>query len=177
MTRGNSLGVAISLTVLALKAFVLPLLIQRRLKIINQDSRPSDPSNNELRDDTYLNPTAGVFISALLIGGAFVVTGPLFTNTGSTSSYLAPTGIAIVLIGFLIISSRRRAISQLIGFVVVDNGITATALFVSGGVPTLVELSSSVDVLLVVLILQAFTYRLRDHFGHTDISQLRNLRD
>ncbi|CAG4909789.1 unnamed protein product [Acidithrix sp. C25] len=177
VNRSKLTGVMIALFVLTLKAIVLPVLIQRRLKLINAESKQGGNRSDVMRDDTYLNPTAGIFISSLLIGGSFVTTGPLFVNVGSISSSLSPTGIAVVLIGFLIIASRRRAISQLIGFVVVDNGITATALFVSGGVPTLVELSASVDVLLVVLILQVFTHQLRGHFGHTDISQLRELHD
>ena len=176
-SRGNPAGIAISISVLVLKAIVLPHLIQRRLNLITKESTTQESLIEELKDDTYLNPTAGVFISSLLVGGAFITTGPLFINTGSPAPSLSPTGIAVLLIGFLIIATRRRALSQLIGFVVVDNGITATALFVSGGVPTLVELSSSIDVLLVVLILQVFTHRLRNHFGHTDTSQLRELRD
>lgn len=175
--RGVVAGVVVGIGVLGLKAYLLPLLIQRRLRLMSEDSEKLGTQSDEGRDDTYLNPTAGVFVSSILIGGSFVVTGPLFANSGSTSSSLTPTGIALVLIGFLIIASRRRAVSQLIGFVVVDNGITATALFVSGGVPTLVELSTSIDVLLVVIILQAFTHRLRGQFGHTDISKLRELHD
>lgn len=177
VNRNKLTGVAIALFVLTLKAFILPVLIQRRLKLINEESKQVGSRSEEMHDDTYLNPTAGVFLSSILIGGSFAITGPLFINAGSISSSLSPTGISVVLIGFLLIATRRRAISQLIGFVVVDNGITATALFVSGGVPTLVELSASVDVLLVVLILQVFTHQLHGHFGHTDISQLRELHD
>ena len=65
-----------------------------------------------------------------------------------------PVGLALVLIGFLVLLTRRSALSQLIGFVILDNGIATTAFLTSGGVPLVVELGVTLDVLLVVLILR-----------------------
>ena len=80
-----------------------------------------------------------------------------------------PVGLALVLIGFLILISRRQAISQLVGFVVLDNGIATVAFLIVGGVPLVVELGVMLDVLLVVLILRVLTGRLLRAFGATDL--------
>lgn len=83
----------------------------------------------------------------------------------------------MVLIGFLLLVTRRRARSQLIGFLLLDNGIATIAFLTSGGVPLLLELGVSLDVLLVVLILYVFAGRMRNKFGNTDVDQLRELHD
>jgi hydrogenase-4 component E len=76
-----------------------------------------------------------------------------------------------------VLTTRRRALSQVVGFLLLDNGIAATAFLVTAGVPVIVELAVSMDLLLVVLILQVLTARLRAAFGDTDIDDLRQLRD
>jgi hydrogenase-4 component E len=58
-----------------------------------------------------------------------------------------------------------------------DNGITATAFLATSGVPLIVELGVSFDLLLVVLVLQLLTVRLRTAFGSTDLDELRELHD
>ena len=73
--------------------------------------------------------------------------------------------------------TRRRALSQVVGFLLLDNGIAATAFLVTAGVPVIVELAVSMDLLLVVLVLQVLTARLRAAFGDTDLDDLRQLRD
>ena len=88
-----------------------------------------------------------------------------------------PVGIALVLIGFLVLVTRRHAFSQLVGFLVLDNGIATVAFLTAGGVPLVVELGASLDVLLVVLILQVLTARIRAEFGDADLDDLTELRD
>jgi hydrogenase-4 component E len=58
-----------------------------------------------------------------------------------------------------------------------DNGIATIAFLMSGGVPLMVELGVSLDVLLVVLILQVLTSRIRSEFGDIDLDDLAELRD
>ena len=88
-----------------------------------------------------------------------------------------PVGIAVVLIGFFVLATRRRALSQVVGFLLLDNGITAVAFLATAGVPLIVELGVSLDLLLVVLVLQILTGRLRAAFGATDLDELRELHD
>lgn len=82
-----------------------------------------------------------------------------------------------MLIGFFALATRRRALSQITGFLLVDNGIAATAFLATSGVPLIVELGVSLDVLLAVLVLQVLTTRLRTAHGVADLDELRELRD
>ena len=86
-------------------------------------------------------------------------------------------GVAVVLLGFFLLVTRRRALSQVIGFLLLDNGITTVAFLATSGVPLVVELGVSLDVLLVVLVLQIVAARMRLAFGHTDLDSLSELRD
>ena len=63
------------------------------------------------------------------------------------------------------------------GFVILDNGIATTAFLTSGGVPFVVELGVTLDVLLVVLILRVLTSRLQSAHGGIDLDELTELRD
>ncbi|HSK31971.1 MAG TPA: hypothetical protein VK903_00670, partial [Propionicimonas sp.] len=102
---------------------------------------------------------------------------PLVELDPTPTTQAVPVGLAMVLLGFFLLVSRRRALSQVAGFLLLDNGIAATAFLVTAGVPLIVELAVSMDLLLVVLVLQVLTVRVRAAFGDTDIDELRELRD
>ncbi|HEX7589598.1 MAG TPA: hypothetical protein VF362_01310, partial [Demequinaceae bacterium] len=76
-----------------------------------------------------------------------------------------------------VLVSRRRAVSQAIGFLMLDNGIAATAFLITAGVPLIVELGASLDILFAMIVLGVLTDRMRQSFGDTDLNQLRELRD
>jgi hydrogenase-4 component E len=82
-----------------------------------------------------------------------------------------------VLIGFFVLVTRRRALSQLIGFLLMDNGITAVGFLTTTGVGLIIELGLSLDVLLALLVLQVLTGRMQTAFGNTDLDELRELHD
>jgi hydrogenase-4 component E len=105
------------------------------------------------------------------------VTRPLVALAPSPATAILPASVAVVLIGFFTLVTRRRALSQVVGFLLLDNGITATAFLATAGVPLIVELGVSFDLLLVVLVLQVLTTRLRTTFGNTDLDELRELHD
>jgi len=67
--------------------------------------------------------------------------------------------------------------SQAIGFLMLDNGIAATAFLITAGVPLVVELGASLDILFAMIVLGVLTDRMRMSFGDTDLNQLRELRD
>ena len=64
-----------------------------------------------------------------------------------------------------------------VGFLLLDNGIAATAFLATSGVPVVVELGGSLDLLLLVLVLQVLAARMRVTFGRTDMDELSELRD
>jgi hydrogenase-4 component E len=152
--------------ILLLRAGVLPALLRRAL------------AGDSLRETAPLvNVSASLLAAAVLTMVAYAVSQPIIDLAPTPATHAIPLGMTVVLIGFFVLVTRRRAVSQLVGFLLVDNGITAIAFLATSGVPLVVELGVSLDVLLAVLILQILTTRMRTTFGDTDLDELRELRD
>jgi hydrogenase-4 component E len=158
---------AVAFGVLLLKAGVLPVVLRRAL-VDGGAARETQP---------LVNVPSSLLAAALLTLLAYAVSTPLVELDPTPTRHAVPVGIAMVLLGFFVMVTRRRALSQVVGFLLLDNGIAATAFLVTAGVPVIVELAVSMDLLLVVLVLQVLTARLRVAFGDTDIDELRELRD
>lgn len=153
--------------VLVLKAVVLPAMLRKVLRDTG-DARDGEP---------LVNVAASLLGAALLTLLAYAVSRPLVALAPSPATQALPVGLAMVFLGFFVLVTRRRALSQVVGFLLLDNGIAATAFLATAGVPLIVELGVSLDLLLVVLVLQVLTARMRLKFGRTDLDELRELRD
>ncbi|MDN3027170.1 hypothetical protein [Streptomyces sp. S.PB5] len=166
--------IAVGIGIGLLRAGVLPYLIRRALATITADRAHRE----EVRETQPLvNVAASLLTAALLTLLAYAVARPLTELNPTPATRALPVGLAVVLIGFFVLVTRRRALAQVVGFLLLDNGITATAFLATSGVPLIVELGVSFDVLLAVLVLQILTTRVREAFGTTDIDDLRELHD
>jgi hydrogenase-4 component E len=67
--------------------------------------------------------------------------------------------------------------TQIAGFLLLENGIALVAFLTTAGLPLVIELGGALDLLLVVLVLQVITGRMLSEFGATDLNQLQELRD
>lgn len=163
--RWDLLAVAAGIAVL--RAWALPLLLRRALSAEGA-ARETQP---------LVNVAASLLSAAALTLLAYAVSRPLVALNPTPATRALPVGLAVVLIGFFVLVTRRRALSQVVGFLLLDNGITAVAFLATSGVPLIVELGVSFDVLLAVLVLRLLTTRMRAAFGHTDLDDLRELHD
>lgn len=163
---------AVAAGVLVLRAGVLPYLLRRALASAGEARRETRP---------LVNVAASLLTAAVLTLLAYAVSRPLVelapSGLMSPATQAIPIGLTVVLIGFFVLVTRRRALSQLVGFLLMDNGITAVGFLTTSGVGLIVELGVSLDVLLAVLVLQILTARMRETFGDTDLDELRELRD
>lgn len=165
--RSAELG-AVGIGILVLRAGVLPYLLRRALVGFPQAPRETRP---------VVNVAASLLAAAVLALIAYAVSQPLVALAPSPATHAIPVGVTVVLIGFFVLVTRRRALSQLVGFLLMDNGITALGFLTTSGVGLVVELGVSLDVLLAVLVLQILTSRMRAAFGDTDLDELRELHD
>ncbi|WP_232666938.1 hypothetical protein [Pseudonocardia sp. TRM90224] len=154
--------------VLVLRAGVLPGLLRYALASGPQERRETRP---------LVNVAASLLAAAVLTLLALAVSQPITALAPSSATQAVPIGIAVVLIGFFVLVTRRRAVSQLVGFLLMDNGITAVGFLTTAGIGLVVEVGVALDVLLVVLVLQILTGRMREVFGGTDLDELRELSD
>ncbi|WP_067792268.1 hypothetical protein [Actinomadura formosensis] len=165
--EGDAEVVALALGIGALRALVLPWLLRRALAggAANRETQP------------LVNVATSLTIAALLGLLAYAVSRPIVRLDPTPATHAVPIALTVVLIGLFVLVTRRRALSQIVGFLLMDNGITAVAFLTTSGVPLIVELGVSLDVLLAVLVLQVLTARMRAAFGDTDLDDLRELRD
>jgi hydrogenase-4 component E len=160
--------IAVGAGVAVVRVILLPALLGRAVDAEASDARESTP---------LINTAASLLASAALTLIAYAISGPLVALDPTPSTRTVPAALAVVLIALFVMTSRRRALSQAVGFLMLDNGIAATAFLTTSGVPVIVELGASLDVLFAVLIIGVLTGRLRHTFGNTDLDQLRELHD
>jgi hydrogenase-4 component E len=160
--------IVVAVVVLVLRAVVLPGLLGRTVAAEPDEGRESTP---------LLNTTASLLVAGGLSVVAFAVSRPLVRLESTPGTRLVPAALAVVLIAVFVMVSRRRAVSQAVGFLMLDNGIAATAFLLTAGVPLIVELGASLDVLFAIVVIGILTGRMRRAFGGTDLDKLRELRE
>jgi hydrogenase-4 component E len=130
---------AVAAGILVLRAGLLPRLLRR----VEPDSA---------------RPVLSVPVTLLVAAGltllAHAVAQPLVDLAPAAASRAIPIGVAVVLLGFLLLATRRRAAAQLAGILLMDNGITVVGLLTGAGLGLVVQLAVALDVLLVLLILR-----------------------
>jgi hydrogenase-4 component E len=163
----NGALVATAVVVLGVKGVVIPILLGRvnGKGLHTRETRP------------LVNVPASLVASAAMILLAFAATRGLVRFVGTEAGSLVPVGFATMLLGFFVLVARRRPIFQMVGLLLVDNGIALVAFLVTAGVPFLIELGVSLDVLLGVVVLMVFAVRLRTEFGDLDLDELQELHD
>ncbi|ORA79350.1 hypothetical protein BST28_12250 [Mycolicibacter kumamotonensis] len=160
--------IAVGIGVLAVRAILLPWLLARALGAERQERREATP---------LVSTAASLLVVTALVVVSFTIAQPVVDLQRNTATNAAPAAIATVLIALYMMATRRHAISQAVGLLMLDNGIAATAFLLTAGVPLIVELGASLDVLFVLIVLGVLTGQLRRAFGGVDLDLLRELRD
>lgn len=116
-----------------------------------------------------------VFITSGLILLSFFAVQPYARALRVDENMLA-AAIALVLTGAFLMVSRKKALMQVVGLLVLENGIFLAALITTFGMPLIIEIGISFDLLMGVFLMGLFVFRIRDTFDHLDVSKLRRLR-
>jgi hydrogenase-4 component E len=164
---GDPEPIAVAALILALKGGVIPLVLLRIVRG-GPDTREAEP---------LVNVPTSLLAAATLTLLAYATTRSVVALDPAPEVRAIPIGVAVALIGFFVLVSRRKVVTQIVGFVLLDNGIALVAFLATSGVPLLVELGASLDLLLAVLVLQVLAARMRGKFGDLDLDQLRQLHD
>jgi len=156
----------VAIMVLALKVAFIPRVLHR--------ARQHVGAGLEIRP--FVNTPMSVLLAAILTLVAYAVAQPIVALSDLPTRASIPMALAVVFVGFFIVVSRRSALTQIVGFLVMENGIALIAVLATFGVPLIVELGVFLDVLLGFLVMQVFVYRIRETFATIDVDQLRKLR-
>ena len=158
-------GVSIALVVV--KGIMIPRVLNRAVAKIGL-VRVATP---------YLGTTPALIICGILTILSFYVMTPIAASNPLPTADAIPLAFAGVLIGFFIMVNRRRAVTQILGFLMLENGIFLLALLATYGVPFIVEMGVFLDVLVAVLIMEVFVYRIKDNFDSIDVGELGKLKE
>src|SRR5512135_3074082 len=158
-------GVGIALVVV--KGVIIPRVLNRAVAKIGL-ARVAAPS---------LGAVPALIICGALTIVAFYVMAPIAASNLLPTAAAIPLAFAGALIGFLIMVNRRRAITQILGFLMLEKGIFLLALLATYGVPFIVEMGVFLDVLVAVLIMEVFLYRIKDNFDSIDVGELGKLKE
>jgi hydrogenase-4 component E len=158
-------ALAVAVMVLIVKVIAIPYALMWIVKEIK--------TVREVMSST--TAAQSVFITAGLILLSFFAVRPYVRALRVDENMLAAS-IALVLTGAFLMVSRKKALMQVIGLLVLENGIFLAALITTFGMPLIIEVGISFDLLMGVFLMGLFVFRIRDTFDHLDVSKLRRLR-
>lgn len=153
------------------KVIFLPIFMERLVEKV------------EIRQE--IEPLVNVPLSVLISGGLTMVgyvvaesfyhpeAGPGAATLGHNTLAVA---ISLFLIGFFMMLNRRKAVTQVLALLSLENGLFLAAISLTYGMPLVVELGVFFDLLVATMVLGILVYRIRETFDSMDVSKLRRLR-
>lgn len=163
---GEARAWALALGTMALKGVVFPHLLFKVLRDANV-RREMEPMIGYA-----LSLTLGV--AALWL--AFRLSESLHLNRVGLGSLVMPAALFTVFTGFFLIIGRRKALTQVLGYLVMENGVYAAGLVLVGQVHYLIELGILLDVFVAVFIMGIAIYHMNREFDHIDVEKLTRLK-
>lgn len=156
----------VAVALVLFKAVAIPALLRNMLRRfgILPEVRP------------YVNTETSLLVAGGLVIFAYVVSRPLVALTRLPTRDALPIAMAILFVSLFIVVSRKKAITQVIGFLMLENGIALLAVAGTYGVPLLVEFGVFLDALMGYLVMQIFVYQIHETFDTIDVEQLARLR-
>jgi hydrogenase-4 component E len=148
------------------KVFFLPRLLNRLVRRI-QIEQEIEP---------LLNSTASMVLCGAFTLLGYIVARP-FTSLERLGNNTLAVAITLLLTGFFLMFNRRKAITQVLALLTVENGVMLAAVALTTyGMPLVVELGIFFDVMVAVMVLGILVYRIRETFSSMDVSKLSQLK-
>jgi hydrogenase-4 component E len=165
----HSLGHAVVLAVgaLAIKGFLVPWMMFRAIR--------------EASIRREVEPIVG-FVPSMVLGGigvalAFAFSSRLPLPNPAAHPYLVPTALATVWSGLLLVVSRKKAVNQVLGFLVLENGVFVFGLLISDFMPIMVEAGVLLDLFAAVFVMGIVMFHINREFSSLDTEKLSALKD
>jgi hydrogenase-4 component E len=159
--------IVVGAVAIAIKGVVIPGMLQRALRdvAIRREIEP------------YIS-----FVTSLLLGAVATAAAVLFADQlplapEHQGSLLVPASLATVLTGFLILTTRRKAITQVVGYLVLENGIFIMGLTLHDAMPSLVEVGILLDLLVAIFVIGIVMNHINREFASLDVARLDRLKE
>jgi hydrogenase-4 component E len=165
-TGDQNLYISAGLT-LGLKVIFLPWLLYRLIRRLGVywDTEP------------LLNITGTMLVGVLVVIFSFGLAQPISALASTATRNSIGIAVAVILIAFLTMITRRKAMSQVVGFLSMENGLFFGAMSATYGMPMIVELGVALDVLVAMLVLGVFFFQIREQFDSLDLKNFETLKE
>ncbi len=131
-------------------------------------------AERELRP--YVNVASSVLVAGLLVVAGYTITRPLVAMSDLPTRGAMPLAMGLVFVSLFVVVSRKKALTQVVGFLMLENGVALLAILGTYGIPLIVELGVFLDALMGFLVMQVFMYRIHETFESIDVDALNRLR-
>jgi hydrogenase-4 component E len=152
---------------LVIKAGLIPWLMFRAMRetAIRREVEP------------FITPVTSMVLGAAGVAAAFALSRSLPLPSPEKHPFLVPTALATVWVGLLLLVSRKKAVSQVLGFLVLENGVFLFGLLLSDVMPIMVEAGVLLDLLAAVFVMGIVMFDIHREFASLDTEKLSSLRD
>ena len=150
---------------LVFKAMVIPIALHRIIVYLN--------IHRTLETALGIGPTMVVGVALVALSILLVL--PVTAAAGALTRESLAAALSIVLLGLLMMITRRNAVSQVVGFMSLENGLILAAVGVKG-MPLVVELSIAFSVMVAFIIFGIFFFHIRERFDTLDVQHMERFR-
>ena len=150
-----------------LKVIVLPWILHRLIRKLNV----------KWDVETLINIPTTMLLGIVLVVFAFNLAAPISQMAGTITKSTLGIAMASVLLSFLMMITRNKAVPQVIGFLAMENGLFFAATSATYGMPMVVELGIALDVLVGMFILGIFFFQIRETFDSLDLKHMEKLKE
>jgi hydrogenase-4 component E len=152
---------------LLLKVIILPWILHRLIRKLNV----------KWDVETLFNIPTTMLVGIVLVVFAFNLAAPISQMAGTITKSTLGIAMASVLLSFLMMITRSKAVPQVIGFLAMENGLFFAATSATYGMPMVVELGIALDVLVGMFILGIFFFQIREQFDSLDLAHMEKLKE
>lgn len=157
-------SIIIGFLTLIVKVIVLPLILLKQANRL------------KVKEEKTMRPVTTIIIGVLIVMFTYGYIEPILLQEIVVGKHLLAAAVATILFGCFIVVSRSCVLNQILGIIVMENGLFLSALAITGGMPMAVELGIFFDVLVGVLVMGMIVYKINDRFHSLDSQELNRLR-
>jgi hydrogenase-4 component E len=159
--------IAIAAGAILIKGVVIPLMLMRAMRdaAIRREVEP------------FIGFVPSLFLGAIGTALALLFSGTLPLAPEHAGSLIVPSSLATVITGFLVLTTRRKAITQVVGYLVLENGIFIMGLCLLDAMPFLVEVGVLLDLFVGIFVMGIIINHISREFASLDTGRLSSLRE
>ena len=126
--------------------------------------------------ESYINIPLSLFFAVFLVFISFYVTSIGKTLNPLSSLKFLPIAISTIFLGMFVMTSRKKALTQVLGLLLMENGLFLMGITMTFGMPLLIELGILFDVLIGIIIMGIFMFKIRSAFEGIEVDHMTVLR-